>query len=369
MTNGAADPLEVVFLYTAPPSAAGGYEVFASRIAEGLSRDGFRVRHINTGKWLVRHAYRISGLGDWDEGDDDFVSLRSARRMIRSADVVYLKNDVLDLVIAALVLQHTPSVVGFHTSISREVTGVVRPLRKLLYGQMLYRRLLLRRRRLYHVLHGAGWTELSQRLGKGEYFRTVNNAPPEGWIAGVNSVNTRRHAESVVRFLFVGRLTRQKGADLLPSIAEGLQEQYGDRVQLVVAGEGDLASAIRDCAAIKYLGRVDDVRAEMALAHWLLVPSRWEVAPLVLLESICMGLPAIIGVAPELRWASMGEEFTMASDSAEAALAACRSAVRAARSATGYRAIVGNVRALVGTVPTQQDSVDGIAALFREIAG
>ncbi|MFN2469491.1 MAG: glycosyltransferase [Gaiellaceae bacterium] len=93
----------------------------------------------------------------------------------------------------------------------------------------------------------------------------------------------------------VGRLTEQKGFDLLVEAAAELRETH-----FYVVGEGPLAGSLQ--AAIEgrgltervhLLGRRDDVPSLLAGANVLAMPSRFEGLPIVALEAMSLGLPVV----------------------------------------------------------------------------
>lgn len=109
---------------------------------------------------------------------------------------------------------------------------------------------------------------------------------------------------NTTRLLFVGRLDKQKGADLLPEIARLL----GSEFFLVVAGSKviETDSDSGDAPAnMKYLGWRDSssIQSLYNSAEILLVPSRWEGFGLVALEAMRAGVCVICsncGGLPEM---------------------------------------------------------------------
>jgi glycosyltransferase involved in cell wall biosynthesis len=98
------------------------------------------------------------------------------------------------------------------------------------------------------------------------------------------------------RLLAVGRLDAAKGFDLLPGLLAALDPQ--DRLRII--GDGPERARIADAA------RLHGVSARLTLAGWdarpgawmagadaLLVPSRYEGMPNVVLESLALGTPVI----------------------------------------------------------------------------
>ncbi len=96
--------------------------------------------------------------------------------------------------------------------------------------------------------------------------------------------------------LFVGRLTESKGVGVL---LKAWKQLRGD-IQLKIAGDGEMASAVRDAAAvdprIHFMGRLpqDQVYDVMGQASALMFPSVWyEGLPKTILESFARGTPVV----------------------------------------------------------------------------
>jgi glycosyltransferase involved in cell wall biosynthesis len=106
-------------------------------------------------------------------------------------------------------------------------------------------------------------------------------------------------------FLYVGRLSHEKGVALLCSALRDRPQQC-----LRIAGDGPLAEPLRtefaDCSNIKFLGKLTAIqlKEEMRQAKFTIVPSEWyENNPMSVLESFGIGTPVIgadIGGIPEL---------------------------------------------------------------------
>ncbi|HEX3698273.1 MAG TPA: glycosyltransferase family 4 protein [Polyangia bacterium] len=113
------------------------------------------------------------------------------------------------------------------------------------------------------------------------------------------------------RLLCIGRLASQKGQLLILEAVAALRAE-GIDVDLVLAGEGPLRGLIEERIAVLDLGRVvritgwisnEMVRRELLSARALLLPSFAEGLPVVLMEALALGRPAIttfVAGIPEL---------------------------------------------------------------------
>ena len=107
---------------------------------------------------------------------------------------------------------------------------------------------------------------------------------------------------------FVGRLSEEKDPLLFVDVAERLRER--DDVAFLMVGDGPLAGAVRARAASAGLREsflltsfVDDVRPLLRTADVLLLPSRIEGIPIVLLETQSLRVPVVasrVGGIPDV---------------------------------------------------------------------
>jgi teichuronic acid biosynthesis glycosyltransferase TuaC len=99
--------------------------------------------------------------------------------------------------------------------------------------------------------------------------------------------------------LFVGSLTEIKGADRLPALAR-LLAAGDDGIVTAVAGDGPLGKSLRAEAppSMKFLGRLghEEVADVLAAADVLLIPSRNEGWPTVIMEAYASGTK-VVGTA------------------------------------------------------------------------
>lgn len=105
--------------------------------------------------------------------------------------------------------------------------------------------------------------------------------------------------ESTV-FCFVGRLTQQKGVDVLLRAVTMVREQ-GRCFRLWLVGDGPLRSQLEQYVArhglmqtVQFLGYRNDVLELLKASDVFVLPSRYEAMPFALLEAMAAGLPSIV---------------------------------------------------------------------------
>ena len=98
------------------------------------------------------------------------------------------------------------------------------------------------------------------------------------------------HADDILRFLFVGRIMREKGVGEFIGAARALHEKYKDRVSFTVMGytEGDMEDELRQAESegiIKIIGFQKDVARFFREADAVVLPSYHEGMNNVLMEA------------------------------------------------------------------------------------
>jgi glycosyltransferase involved in cell wall biosynthesis len=92
--------------------------------------------------------------------------------------------------------------------------------------------------------------------------------------------------------LFMGRLSPEKGADLL-AVLQGQLQVRSKTARLFVAGTGPLALGASVISALTLLGGRSDAASLLGAADVLLMPSRSEGLPMVALEAAAMATPVV----------------------------------------------------------------------------
>jgi glycosyltransferase involved in cell wall biosynthesis len=154
-------------------------------------------------------------------------------------------------------------------------------------------------------------------FGRSQLFRWI---APEQWskvavvhcgVDGDFLANGPRPAADNRRLVCVGRLAPQKGQHLIIEAVGALRAE-GVELEVVLAGDGPLRGALERRIAELGLGNPvritgwisnEEVRRELVAARALLLPSFAEGLPVVLMEALALGRPAIgtfVAGIPEL---------------------------------------------------------------------
>ncbi len=124
------------------------------------------------------------------------------------------------------------------------------------------------------------------RQGKMVVIQNGIRSSPPPWIA-------RAWSDSRLKVLFVGRLDRQKGVDVLLEAVRPLEE----RVTVRIIGESVLSNSAAPAGTrnVQYLGWLnqEDVTAQISACDVVVMPSRWEGFGLVAIEAMRLAKPVI----------------------------------------------------------------------------
>lgn len=110
---------------------------------------------------------------------------------------------------------------------------------------------------------------------------------------------THPYAQDSKTIVSAGRLTYQKGFDMLVDVAAQVLPQHPDW-QWLVLGEGEDHDALVEqtreqglSKQLQFLGRTDDLGSYLEQAAFFVMTSRFEGLPMVLLEAKAYGLPLV----------------------------------------------------------------------------
>ena len=162
--------------------------------------------------------------------------------------------------------------------------------------------------------------------------------------------------------LAVGRLHPQKGYDVLVDALPLLGE-----CTVAVAGDGPLEAELASRApAIRWLGRRDDVADLYAAADVVVLPSVWEARSLTAQEALRAGRPLVASDVGGIRdLVGDGAVLVPPGDAEQLGRAVRRLLDDPAEAA----AVAAKGAAVAATWPTEQDTVEQVAAVYRELLG
>lgn len=176
-------------------------------------------------------------------------------------------------------------------------------------------------------------------------------------------------AEDATDLAYVGEFRHIKGADLLIDAVARLHEN-GKKVTLTLGGDGEEMAALK--AQVERLGLTDTIRfighvkarSGFSKGRLLVVPSRSDSMPYVVIEAGAAGIPMIaarVGGIPEIFGAESPALF--AASDAEA-MAEAIAAALADPQGTAQRASA--LRERISAHFSQQSMVDGVLAGYRD---
>lgn len=138
---------------------------------------------------------------------------------------------------------------------------------------------------------------------RGKYSRPhVAKYEPNALSVDVNDAplpNSEPLAE--IKLLLAGRLSEQKGLDRIPELLSRLNVP----TTLRVAGAGELEPLVRSWSGksfgkgrVEYVGHVEDMRPHIDWSDAALIPSRWELNPMIVWEAWARGRPVFASRLP-----------------------------------------------------------------------
>jgi glycosyltransferase involved in cell wall biosynthesis len=283
--------------------ALGGAEKCLANLACGLPPEHFSVRVLSLAplpdppKDALRKQLQDAGI------PLDTLNLTSVRQLIsgtrRFRD--YLDEHEIDLlqtflyhanVLGALAKKKTPDLI--------QVSGI-RVADPSGWRQLLERRAKRRWSHTVCVSQDVA-TFASARLGLAEnQLSVISNGINADHYSNIQSDrNTILGTTSAKRWLLtIGRLESQKGLDWLLALAPALLQQC-PQYDLVLVGDGSQRSRLQQQARqagiadrLHFLGWRADIPQILNASDILLLPSRWEGMPNVLLEAMASSLPVV----------------------------------------------------------------------------
>ncbi|MEV0391019.1 glycosyltransferase [Nonomuraea sp. NPDC050643] len=174
-------------------------------------------------------------------------------------------------------------------------------------------------------------------------------------------------AERTPLAVCVGRISRQKGQDLLLSAWERVAGR-DVHARLAVVGDGPLLRTLRSRAVprVHFAGGVTDVRSWYAAADVVVLPSRWEGLPLTALEALATGRSLVASAVPGLSEVVPGTVGALVAPGDAGALA---EALLARLGQPALTAAEGTAAAVLAGAFDVRRSMDALAAHTLDVLG
>lgn len=296
--------MKVLVLVPQYPPAVGGAELQAQRLARELVNLGVHVSvltQVHRGTQSldddkgVRVVRALTGLHIGPLWGLTF--MRSTRRcLVRLGDrwdIVHNQQVGLHSVVAVDVAAR----LGKRSLLRFACAGEGGDLERL-KGRKFGQRLIgsLRRADRFVALTGEGADEIVRFGFPADRVRTIPNGVDSAIYTAVDCAGPS--PSEPLRLLFVGRLTQQKGLDILFTALSGIRDRV--RFHLRIIGEGNdrailasLAAKLKIGHAVEFCGARADVIHDYSWCELLVLPSRFEGMPNVVLEAMSCARPVL----------------------------------------------------------------------------
>lgn len=253
-------------------------------------------------KEVESHANILDRLS----GDVRYIKARTfteLRRVLSQYDVIYSKNEVLELGILWLlgIKNLPPIVIGCHTPLEYPNPASIRSrIKNHLYGGSVYKALCTRVSAV-HVLNATDRMH-AERISNAVYMiPNPFDASKFRSLSEINAPQAINLDHLKFNIAWVGRLAEYKGVKELLSIIEAYnsQRETGFRVSWHIFGDGDyrqeVISAASDNRDLHFHGFIpyERLAATLRQCDLLISTSRAESMGYNILEAVSLGLPVI----------------------------------------------------------------------------
>lgn len=119
---------------------------------------------------------------------------------------------------------------------------------------------------------------------------------------GVEKIEARRNTEnSIIKIIFIGRLSRQKDPELLVKAVAGFPQDLIKQLEVLIIGSGSKAGMLNNLAGqnknflVKMIGNVprDKAIGMLKNSDIFVLSTNWEGFPYSILEAMSSGLPVV----------------------------------------------------------------------------
>jgi glycosyltransferase involved in cell wall biosynthesis len=230
-----------------------------------------------------------------------FNNLKQFKTILSEADTIYTKNELVEMLLLQLVgtKKLPPIVVGVHSPIVYPYTPTFGArLHNILYNKFV-------QRRLYQNIAAVKVNNKDDY----KYLRSLGiyNVGVLHHAFDVKGITPRYDRSGALHVLFVGRLTEQKGIDILIDVVRKISaNNNGEVIKFRIAGSGDpkyltqIDRLVASHSNVEHLGHVahDQLKTQYEWADCTLIPSKFETLNKVAVETGIYGKIAISSDIP-----------------------------------------------------------------------
>lgn len=312
--------MNIAFFMAPLLNHGGGAEKYFITMANEMVRRGHKISIVNLNELFYKKLtfllsiYYASKLGSVRYTDEDIegmlknvdwirVRLKDLRKNLQGFDVIYTKNEILDLGILRLVgFKNLPPVIAsIETPIYYPITASLQGrLHNLLYSSFIYKNLV---ESCVAIRVSNSEDEV---LARERYHKHVDSIYKIYYPLDTRFLEAKKGKEDqFLNILFVGRLTEQKGIDILVEIIKGLSVKpiFKD-LHFTIVGSGGMDNKVKSLDSkfenVNYLGHIpsDQIPEVYSSNDILIAPSRYETLHWVSLEAQACSLPVIVSDIP-----------------------------------------------------------------------
>lgn len=231
-------------------------------------------------------------------------SIRDLKQKLHRYDVVYCKNDFLEIAILRFLVGYNhlkKVIIGFHTPVYYEITNTIQSkIHNMLYGSVVYSLLILKAHK-FHVLNAFDERLLKKRFSKKNVIKIHNPFDFKQFEKMTKKKIPKKTSHNIqTKILWVGRLTSEKGIDDLLNIIRHInQTKQAGNIVWTIVGEGEYQDKVmllaKEYQNVNYVGFIpNDKLANIYQQNDIFITtSKFETFPYMLLEAQTFGLPCL----------------------------------------------------------------------------
>jgi len=227
-------------------------------------------------------------------------SYSNYKKILSDSDIVYTKNEIPDILLLKyfLLFKNKPIIVcGVHTPIKyTNSKSLTTKLHNFIYTSVFYKWVIKDVKIRFLTLTNTERNFVNKTLN---ISRKNIQIIPNGLDIDKYKPYKKRLNPNYVSILFAGRMTEQKGVDIVEKTINLLSKKENfKKMEFVFAGKGELETIPKKLSKtysnVKYLGHVTDMTSVYKKTDIAIAPSRWEGHPYICLEAQSCGIPMIV---------------------------------------------------------------------------